>query len=110
VGENRYLCLSCGYAFYACPVCGKAFEQPFQLAGHMRSHRRRQDSSELIQLVLVEVRAVREELRAQRELLERILEELRGRGEPRREQLQGELPDFLRGNPWLSVLRSRGTG
>lgn len=110
VGENRYLCLSCGYAFYACPVCGKAFEQPFQLAGHMRSHRRRQDSSELIQLVLVEIRAVREELRAQRELLERILEELRGRGEPQREQLQGELPDFLRGNPWLSVLRSRGTG
>ncbi|MCC6065837.1 MAG: C2H2-type zinc finger protein, partial [Thermofilum sp.] len=53
VGENRHLCLSCGYAFYACPVCGKAFEQPFQLAGHMRSHRRRQDSSELIQLVLV---------------------------------------------------------
>lgn len=110
MGENRYLCLSCGYAFYACPVCGKAFEQPFQLAGHMRSHRRRQDSSELIQLVLEEVRAVREELRAQRELLERILDELEGRGAPQQAQFPGEFPEFLRGNPWLSILRARSTG
>jgi len=108
VGENRYLCLSCGYAFYACPVCGKAFEQPFQLAGHMRSHRRRQGSSEAIQLVLAELRAVREELRAQRELLERILDELGGRGA--QAQFPGEPPEFLRGNPWLSILRARSRG
>lgn len=107
VGENRYLCLSCGYAFYACSVCGKTFEQSFQLAGHMRSHRKRQDLSELVLQLLAEIETVREELRAQRMLLERLLTELQGRTTTQQVQLFEGLPEFLRSNPWLSILHSR---
>jgi transposase-like protein len=110
VGENRYLCLSCGYAFYACPVCGKTFEQPFQLAGHMRSHRRRQDLGELMLQLLAEIEAIREELRAQRALLERLLAEYQERNSAQQVQLSEWLPEFLRGNPWLSILHSRAEG
>jgi len=123
IGENHYLCRYCGYEFYACPVCGAGFATQQQLAGHMGVHRK------------LEGRWVLEELRALRELLEEVaagqrllldemklvlakLEEVSGKLDrvlsakpvpaPAAEPSDEELPDFLKDNPWLSVLRSRG--
>lgn len=117
------MCRGCGYEFYACPVCGEFFEQKWQLASHMRKHRG------------AEEREVLEELKALRELLEEVaagqrlilakLEEVSGKldrvlellsakpapaAPPAAEPSDEGLPDFIKDNPWLSVLRSRGGG
>jgi uncharacterized C2H2 Zn-finger protein len=123
VRGSRYMCRGCGYEFYACPVCGEFFEQKWQLASHMRKHRG------------AEEREVLEELKALRELLEEVaagqrlilakLEEVSGKldrvlellsakpapaAPPAAEPSDEGLPDFIKDNPWLSVLRSRGGG
>jgi predicted RNA-binding Zn-ribbon protein involved in translation (DUF1610 family) len=117
---SKYLCEYCGYEFYACPACGEFFERAWQLSSHMRRHRKGKK----------EVHALLEEVLASQRLILAKLEELSGKLdralELQREALEllsarapapapcempGEgLPDFLKGNPWLSILHSRGSG
>ena len=132
VGENHYLCRGCGHEFYACPLCGEAFAHQRQLAGHMRAHRRPGERE-----VLEELRALSEEIRTVQVLLEEALAaqrlilakldqvlELQERAlnlPPRAAPLAApapaeegtadeDLPDFLRGNPWLRLLSVRTEG
>ena len=119
VKGSRYLCRGCGYEFYACPACGEAFEQKWQLASHMRKHRG------------VEEREMMEELRALRALLEealagqklilaklgellemqkKVLELLSSANPTPAREPPGELPSFLRDNPWLRMLEERAGG
>jgi uncharacterized coiled-coil protein SlyX/predicted RNA-binding Zn-ribbon protein involved in translation (DUF1610 family) len=131
VKGSRYMCRGCGYEFYACPVCGEAFEQKWQLASHMRKHRGTEERE-----VLEELRALRELLEevaagqklilakldqvldAQKEVLEKLdralaLLSAKPVSAPAAEAAEPsdeELPDFIKDNPWLSVLRSRGGG
>jgi uncharacterized C2H2 Zn-finger protein len=129
VGGSRYMCRGCGYEFYACPVCAEFFERKWQLASHMRKHRGAVEREVLEELKAL--RSLMEEvlaghklvlakldqvLDAQREVLERlnrVLELLSTKpatapaaAKPSDEE-QLDL-DFLRDNPWLSILRSRG--
>ena len=115
---SRFFCLNCAYEFYACPVCGEAFEQKWQLASHMRKHRG--DEREVVE----ELRAVRslvEEVLAAQRLILAKLDQVLGALDllPRAVPLAApapaeegpadeDLPDFLRGNPWLRFLSSRG--
>jgi endogenous inhibitor of DNA gyrase (YacG/DUF329 family) len=128
IGENHYLCRYCGNEFYACPICGTGFATQQQLAGHMGVHRKLEG-----RWVLEELRALRELLEevaaGQRLLLDEMklvlarLEEVSGTLDkalallsarpipapaPAAEPSDEELPDFIKDNPWLSVLRSRG--
>jgi uncharacterized C2H2 Zn-finger protein len=119
LGENHYLCASCGYEFYACPYCGEAFAQQRQLASHMRRHRRMGERELLEELKalraqLERVLAALEEVQAgQRLILSRLDQALRAvERRPERpaqapEDLP-ELPEFARGNPWLGILARRG--
>jgi uncharacterized C2H2 Zn-finger protein len=124
IGENHYLCRYCGHEFFACPVCGEAFAAQQQLAAHTKKHRGVEERK-----VLEELKALRElleellagqklvlakldqVLEAQREVLgrlDRALAPLSTRPAPAPAAEAAELPDFLKDNPWLSVLRSRG--
>ena len=129
IGENHYLCRYCGYEFYACPVCGASFATQQQLAGHMGVHRKLEG-----RWVLEELKALRELMEGLKTLLEellagqkivlakldellemqrRALEPLSARSipvAPSAAPPNEEVPNFLRDNPWLSVLRSRGGG
>ena len=127
IGENHYLCRYCGYEFYACPICGTGFATQQQLAGHMSVHRKLEG-----RWVLEELRALRELMGGLKALLEellagqkvilakldevlemqrKVLELLSAKpaaAPPAAEPSDENLPDFLKDNPWLSVLRSRG--
>jgi predicted RNA-binding Zn-ribbon protein involved in translation (DUF1610 family) len=119
VKGSRYACLSCGYEFYACPYCGEAFAQKWQLASHIRSHRKPGERELLEELKalraqLERVLAALEEVQAgQRLILSRLDQALRAvERRPERpaqapEDLP-ELPEFARGNPWLGILARRG--
>jgi hypothetical protein len=120
--SNKYLCEYCYYTFYACPVCGETFAYAWQLSSHMRKHRREKRGER------EELRALLEELLAGQKLvlakldqvsgkLDRVLELLSAKPTPAAraaaeaaEPSDEELPDFIKDNPWLSVLRSRGGG
>jgi predicted RNA-binding Zn-ribbon protein involved in translation (DUF1610 family) len=130
VKGSRYICRSCGYEFYACPVCGEFFEQRWQLASHMRKHRGAEERE-----ILEELRALRELLEGLKALLEevlagqkiilakldellemqrRVLELLSAKpaaaAPPAAEPSDENLPDFLKDNPWLRMLGERAGG
>jgi uncharacterized C2H2 Zn-finger protein len=127
VGENHYLCEYCGHEFYACPICGEAFAHQRQLAAHTKKHRGLEERE-----ILEELKALRELLEevlagqkvilakldrvldAQKEVLERldrVLELLSAKPAPAaQEPSDEELPDFLKGNPWLRMLGERTGG
>jgi len=114
---NKYLCEYCYYAFYACPVCGETFAYAWQLSSHMRKHRRekrgeREEVRALLEEVAAGQRLVLAKLDQVLEKLDRVLEMLSAKpapAPPAAEPLGEASPDFLRGNPWLSLLKSRGS-
>jgi predicted amidophosphoribosyltransferase len=131
VGENHYLCRYCGHEFYACPVCGEAFAHQRQLAAHTKKHRGVEERAiakelgalrELLEELLASQRLLLDEMKLVLAKLDQVLEKLdralallsaKPVPAPAAEAAKppGEAPpDFLRDNPWLSVLRSRGTG
>jgi uncharacterized C2H2 Zn-finger protein len=113
---NKYLCEYCYYTFYACPVCGETFAYAWQLSSHMRKHRKRGEREELralLEELLAGQRLVLAKLEEVSGKLDRVLELLSAKAPipaPAAELPGEELPDFLRDNPWLSILRSRGGG
>jgi len=127
VKGSRYICRGCGYEFYACPVCGEAFEQKWQLASHMRKHRGAEEREvleelralrELLEELLASQRLLLDEMKLVLAKLDQVLEKLdralaqlsakAPAAPPAAEPSDENLPDFLKDNPWLSVLRSRG--
>ena len=113
---SKYLCEYCYYTFYACPVCGETFAYAWQLSSHMRKHRKKGERGELralLEELLAGQRLVLAKLEEVSGKLDRVLELLSAKAPaapPAAEPSDEELPDFLRDNPWLSVLRSRGGG
>jgi hypothetical protein len=113
---NKYLCEYCYYAFYVCPVCGETFAFAWQLSSHMRKHRRekrgeREELRALLEEVAAGQKLVLAKLDRVLEKLDRVLELLSAKPAPAPPAAEppGEAPpDFLRGNPWLSLLKSRG--
>ena len=115
LGENHYLCASCGYEFYACPYCGEAFAQQRQLASHVRRHRRMGERELLEELralraQLGKVLAALEEVQAGQKLILSRLDQLAlGVQRPGPAGVPaGDLPEFARDNPWLGILARRG--
>jgi len=129
IGENHYLCRYCGHEFFVCTVCGEAFAAQQQLAAHTKKHRGVEERKvleelrairELLEELLASQRLLLEEMKIAHAKLDQVLEKLDralallsakpapapAAAEPSDE----ELPDFLRDNPWLSVLRFRGGG
>jgi hypothetical protein len=121
--SNKYLCEYCYYTFYACPVCGETFAYAWQLSSHMRRHKRERRGEleglrELLEeiaagqrMLLDEVKIAIAKLEEVSGKLDKVLELLSARASipaPAAELPGEELPDFLRDNPWLSILRSRG--
>jgi len=125
------MCRGCGYEFYACPVCGEAFEQKWQLASHARKHRGAEEREvleelralrELLEELLASQRLLLDEMKLVLAKLDQVLEKLDralallsakpvpAPAAEAAEPSDEELPDFIRDNPWLSVLRSRGGG
>jgi len=106
--------LNCAYEFYACPNCGEPFAQSWQLASHMRSHKRKRADPEELAEELRALREIVEEILAgQRLILARLqaLEELLARAEvplpsPPREPID-EVPEFAKNNPWVKLLADR---
>jgi uncharacterized C2H2 Zn-finger protein len=126
IGENHYLCRYCGYEFYACPFCGTGFATQQQLAGHISVHRKLEGRWVLEELrtlreLMEELKPLLEELLAGQKIILAKLEEVSGKLDsalgllsaktpPAAEPSDENLPDFLRGNPWLRMLGERAGG
>ena len=109
VGENRYLCRSCGFIFYSCPVCGAAFEMQQQYAAHLKSHKRRRNAWQEVMSELRELRRLLEEiLERQERILRRLEATTELRTVPATAPEASEVPEFVKNNPWLAVLARRG--
>lgn len=112
VGENKYLCGQCGTEFYVCPLCGAAFFSPQQLGGHMKYHRREQErGQDPVLATLQEIASTLQEIvgrldRQEERLarLERILASLQAPQQAPAQEGAEDLPEFVRGNPWLKIL------
>gem|GEM_PF-2386746 len=117
IGKNRFMCRECGTFFYACPECGATFFSVQELGGHMRAHRRQRpaDSPEEVLHILLEIRETLKRVEERLEWLESAVAQLSARaaapavGAPTDVAVGLELPEFLRGNPWIDALgRRRG--